>query len=195
MHHFNPLIISFVSHVFLFARRASQWNARGILAGNTRGRSSATWGNSQRDYRRRITASPRPDTNWSHATVTGGALECAHGAVSSNTCTFMRVSDSVYRCDVCAPRGNCRLASPPGALRHHKAYGTGVVPVLNPSWNTALRLALPQCRFLPSLRAYACPLCFTCVYRDPRGRLPPNVPGDRGASPLTTAARSLCVAI
>lgn len=28
--------------------------------------------NSQRDYRRRITAGSRSDTNWSHATVTGG---------------------------------------------------------------------------------------------------------------------------
>lgn len=61
-----------------------------------------------------------------------------------------RAYRAVYRCDVCAQWGNCKLAGPPGALRHHKAYGTGVVPVLNPSWNTALRLTLPNVASFPS---------------------------------------------
>jgi len=113
--HSDPLIIiSFrIARIsFSVAWRVSYWTARGILAGNTRGRSSATWGNSQRDYRRRITVSPRPDTNWSHATVTGGASVRAHDAV--NTYTFVRVLNAhTERCTGATSVHNEEIASSP----------------------------------------------------------------------------------
>lgn len=65
---------------------------------------------------------------------------------NSSVCARSRArgtSSARYRCDGSGPgrRGNCRLPGPPGALRHHKAYATGIVLVLKPASNTTLRLA------------------------------------------------------
>lgn len=64
---------------------------------------------------------------------------CARSRTRACLCTCVAHVDlNTDRCTgaTSAQRGNCRLAGPPGALRHHKAYGTGVVPVLNPASNT-----------------------------------------------------------
>lgn len=47
--------------------------------------------NSQRDYRRRITAGSRSDTNWSHATVTGGV-----GAYGAHDPLYMSIYVDLY---------------------------------------------------------------------------------------------------
>lgn len=101
-----------------------------------------------------------------------------------------------YRCDVCATEEIAGQPGPPGALRHHKAYGTGVVLVLNPASNTALRLTppLPSLRLTPSLSSPARPYA-TLVHDIPRvcvtdrGTKPDRLFLETAAgTPLTTAA-------
>lgn len=94
--------------------------------------------NSQRDYRRRITAIPRPNTNWSLGTAArsgsnGGERRRRFRACMERRCTGKRCTGATGRA---SERGNCRLLGPPGALRHHKAYATAIVPVLKPTPRT-----------------------------------------------------------
>lgn len=193
---------------------------RGMLAGNTRERSSSTWGNSQRDYRRRITASLRPDTNWSHATVTGGALQRARARTRAHRHAVSVTGARVRVCGPCActriqsgtgatsaQRGNCRLAGPPGALRHHKAYGVGwrctcIKPSLEHSAPSRARARIralpcasvasthhPFAPFRPSaLRARPCSLVFR-VYASERG----TIPGDRNGPSPNNRGQSLAI--
>lgn len=65
-----------------------------------------------------------------------------------------------YRCDGSSER-NCRLLGPPGALRHHKAYATAIVPVLKP----APRTRPCHSPFPPTLRPLLRPPLLAAVYR------------------------------
>lgn len=84
-----------------------------------------------------------------------------------------------------AQRGNCGLAGPPGALRHHKAYGTGVVPVLNPASNTALLALLCVALTRPSALSSASrvPPCSVYASRSEGHRPQPTVPGNHYEQP------------
>lgn len=168
--------------------------------------------NSQRDYRRRITAGSRSDTNWSHATVTGGVGAYDAPSLHVYIRRFVRRRACTYACmcvrvcctrgdlntDRCtgatsARRGNCGLAGPPGALRHHKAYGTGVVPVLNPASNTALLALLCVALTRPSALSSASRVspCLVYASRSEGHRPQPTIPGDHYEQPRSgvTCAR------
>jgi len=83
-------------------------------------------------------------------------------------------------------RGNCGLAGPPGALRHHKAYGTGVVPVLNPASNTqpfssfSVLLWLASSALSSASRVSPCPVYAS---RSEGHRPKPTVPGNHYEQP------------
>lgn len=123
--------------------------------------------NSQRDYRRRITAIPRPNTNWSLGTAArsgsnGGERRRRFRACMERRCTGKRCTGATGRA---SERGNCRLLGPPGALRHHKAYATAIVPVLKPT---------PRTRPCDSSSLSSTLACQPTMYRPTGPPVPPH---------------------
>jgi len=85
-------------------------------------------------------ASPRVRVHVQIGPTQRSALEYARASI----CGGLGRAKGWYSCCVRATRKLPARRCPPGALRHHKAYGAGVVPVLKPASNTVLRLAPPS---------------------------------------------------